>query len=212
MKTTDLEVGGLKAVPGQRLAGTLTAPVIDADVQVPIFLVNGVHPGPTLVVTGGIHGTEYTSVEAALRLGRSLDPGQLRGQVIVAPITNPSSFSARSIYITPADGKNLNRQFPGMARGTYTQVLAHWLFTEIISKGDVYVDLHGGDMIEALVPFVLHYRSGNAEVDESVGAAGSRLWHSLRATGINTGQHVCGRISGRHPRSSGGGRWPGHLE
>lgn len=175
MKEMVLEVAGLKASPGQRLASTLTIPVAGVEVQLPIFLINGVHSGPTLAVTAGIHGAEYASVEAALRLGRSLDPGQLHGQVIVAPIANPSAFAARSIYITPADGKNLNRQFPGLAQGTFTQVLAHWLFTEIIAKGDAYVDLHGGDMIEALVPFVLHYRSDDASVNE----ASARLAHAF---------------------------------
>lgn len=177
MKEVILEVVGLRVAPGQRLASMLTIPVTGVEMQLPIFLINGIHSGPTLAVTAGIHGAEYASVEAALRLGRSLDPGQLSGQVIVVPIANPSAFAARSIYITPADGKNLNRQFPGLAHGTFTQVLAHWLFTEIIAQSDAYVDLHGGDMIEALVPFVLHYRSDDVQVDE----ASARL---ARAFGI----------------------------
>ncbi len=57
--------------------------------------------------------------------------------------------------MTPEDGKNLNRCFPGRADGTYSEALAHHVFEEVISKCDYLIDLHGGDMVEALEPFVL---------------------------------------------------------
>ena len=162
-----LQVGTLTAEPGQRAYGYVAVRAAGVDLQIPIFLICGAQPGPTLSVTAGIHGAEYASVEAALRLGRTLDPATLRGRVIVAPIANTLAFAARSIYITPPDGKNLNRQFPGLANGTFTQALAYWLFQEVIQQGDAFIDLHGGDMIEALVPFVIHYRSGDAALDQA---------------------------------------------
>ncbi len=160
-----LEFAGLSAAPGQRAQGIVSITVAGVEVRQAVFLINGAKPGPTLVVTAGIHGAEYASAEAALRLGRALTPETLQGQVIVLPIINPTAFAARSIYITPADGKNLNRQFPGMAQGTYTQALAYWIFNEVIKRADLFIDLHGGDLVEALVPFVIHFPTGNPTVD-----------------------------------------------
>lgn len=167
MNKENFQVAGLTVTTGQRVGAQAAVTVAGVDLRIPIFLVNGAHPGPTLSVTAGIHGAEYASIEAAIRLGQTLNPGDLHGQVIIVPIANSPAFSARSIYVTPSDGKNLNRQFPGHARGTVSQALAHWLFQEIIQRGDAYIDLHGGDMIEALVPFVINFRSGNEAVDQA---------------------------------------------
>jgi len=162
-----LEFSGLSAAPGQRTQGMVVSTVAGVEVKHAVFLVNGAKPGPTLVVTAGVHGAEYASVEAALQLGQTLAADTLQGQVIVVPIVNPTAFAARSIYITPADGKNLNRQFPGMAKGTYTESLAYWLFNQVIKRADLYIDLHGGDLVEALAPFVIHFPTGNPKVDET---------------------------------------------
>jgi predicted deacylase len=117
-------------------------------------------------VTGGVHAAEYASIAAALDFGRSLDPASLRGRVIVVPVMNMPAFTARSIYVCPLDGRNLNRVFPGDAHGTASEQIADWVFRNVISQADYYVDLHGGDLIEALVPFTIFFRSGNERVDK----------------------------------------------
>jgi predicted deacylase len=68
--------------------------------------------------------------------------------------------------VCPLDGKNLNRVFPGNAGGSASEQIAAWVFTNVIAQADYYVDLHGGDLVEALVPFTIFFRSGNARVDE----------------------------------------------
>ena len=165
MKTSEFSVAGLTADVGQRMALTRTITIKDVDVNLPIFLLNGSGIGPTLVVTAGIHGGEYPCVEAAARLGREIDPERLKGQLVVIPSANPIAFKARSIYVTPIDGLNLNRQFPGDPDGSFTRAWADWLFQNIITAGDFYIDMHGGDMIEALVPFVSYNITGNVDVD-----------------------------------------------
>jgi predicted deacylase len=155
----------LQASPGSRAAGIVHVTIAGVDVALPAFLVNGVGDGPTLVLTAGIHGGEYPCVEAAARIGRTLDPASLRGRMLIVPSANPIAFRARSIYVTPVDGKNLNRMFPGDAEGTFTEAWARWLFENVIMRGDMYIDLHGGDMIEALVPFVSFNLTGDGEVD-----------------------------------------------
>ena len=119
------------------------------------------------MVTAGVHAAEYASIAAALELGRSLDPASLSGRVIVVPVVDMPAFPARSIYVCPLDGKNPNRVFPGNAYGTASDQIAHWLFSNVITQATCYVDLHGGDLIEALVPFTIFFRSGDKRVDET---------------------------------------------
>ena len=78
------------------------------------------------------------------------------GTLIVLPVINQPSFAARSVYINPLDGKNLNRVFPGKADGSFTEQLAFWLTHTLIAQADIYIDLHGGDLNEALAPFVIY--------------------------------------------------------
>lgn len=166
MANSELRIGNLAAAAGEKAMGVQQIMIGDHVLSVPIFLINGRQGGPTLAVTGGIHGAEYASIEAALQLGRSLKPESLRGRVVVAPVVNIPAFKARSIYICPMDGINPNRVFPGKADGGPTEQLAAWVFQNVIKQGDYYVDLHGGDLNEALVPFTLIPRSGNEAVDK----------------------------------------------
>jgi predicted deacylase len=165
MSDTRFVVGQLSAAPGEKLFGTVEFPVEGQPYMLPLWLIHGDQPGPTLVVTGGVHAAEYASVAAALHLGQTLQPTGLRGRVIVVPVVNIPGFAARSIYVFPGDGKNPNRVFPGDAAGTGSEQMADWLFRNVISQADYFVDLHGGDLIEELVPFTIFHRSGDPQVD-----------------------------------------------
>jgi uncharacterized protein len=123
-------------------------------IEIPFGLIEGAEPGPCLLVTAGVHGSEFCSVEAALRLLKTR-PEQIKGTLLVLPILNVKGFMTRSIYVMPEDGKNLNRMFPGKPDGTTSERLAHWLVTSVYPYADAYLDLHGGDLDEALIPFSL---------------------------------------------------------
>jgi predicted deacylase len=71
------------------------------------------------------------------------------------PVLNLPAFWARSPFVVPDDGKNLNRNFPGDPQGTFTEVLARRVFTSLVLGSDYLVDLHAGDLPEALEPFAL---------------------------------------------------------
>jgi predicted deacylase len=166
MSNQPLKVGTLSAARGEKSHGVNEFPVEGQLYRLPMWLINGNSDGPTLVVTAGVHAAEYASIAAALELGRSLDPQTLRGRVIVVPVMNMPAFTTRSIYVCPLDGRNLNRVFPGNPRGTASEQIADWVFRNVISQAEYYVDLHGGDLIEALVPFTIFFRSGNERVDK----------------------------------------------
>jgi predicted deacylase len=162
-----LKVGNLTAARGSRAAGEHELRIGEHTVRFPIFLVNGAQPGPALAVTAGIHGAEFASIEAALQVGRAMMPDRLHGRLIIVAVANMPAFLARAIYVCPLDGKNLNRVFPGQADGTATEQIAFWLFENVFRQANYYVDMHGGDLIEALAPFTIYHESGNAAVDQA---------------------------------------------
>lgn len=213
----ELKVGALSAKSGERVYGVHELEIDGHPTQIPVFLINGAQDGPTLVVTGGIHGAEYASIEAALRLGQSLDPGKLRGRVIVLPIVSMPAYKARSIYIVPFDGKNLNRQFPGDAEGTASEQLAHWLTFNVIKQADAYIDLHGGDMNEALVPFTVFQKIGdeatNAKSLELAKVFGIKYLVGSDVKGSTISAAAALGVPGILPESGGQGIWePHHIQ
>jgi hypothetical protein len=149
-----LQIGGLSVEPGTKKSGFLEVP--GTGVRMPLTVAVGAEKGPCVLVTGGVHGGEYPGIEASIRLARELDPRPLRGSVIVVHPVSLPAFHARVQYVVPQDGKNLNRQFPGNALGTVSERMAHVLMSEIVHRVDAWVDLHGGDIHEALVPFTIY--------------------------------------------------------
>ncbi|HWE63168.1 MAG TPA: succinylglutamate desuccinylase/aspartoacylase family protein [Chloroflexota bacterium] len=134
--------------------------------QWPYFAISGAQDGPTVCLIAGIHGAEYPPIDAVMRFCRDLDPAMLRGRVIGVPVVNLPAFWARTPFVCPRDGKNPNRVFPGKPDGTFSEVLAHHFFEDVIRRGDYLIDLHCGDMVEDLMPFSLVQQSGHTEVDE----------------------------------------------
>ena len=157
--------GNLEVARNEKVTGYLDFPTIEE--QLPAFLINGHEDGPRVLIVGGIHGCEYTSIDAALKLGMNLDPDDVKGKVAILPIANPAAFYSRSIYVHPRDGKNLNRMFPGKEDGTDAERLAFWLNETAFKNVDYMIDLHGGDMIEALVPFTIYHVSKDTRVLEA---------------------------------------------
>ena len=143
--------------------GTLTRRSVElAGLDVPVLDIAGSGDGPLLTVLAGVHGCEYASM-AGLRIwARSLAGRELSGRVLAVPVLNLPAFRARTPFVVPDDGKNLNRCFPGNATGSLAERLAYDTFTKIIKGSDVLIDMHAGDMVEALQPFAL-YDAGPGE-------------------------------------------------
>ncbi|MEX2502594.1 MAG: succinylglutamate desuccinylase/aspartoacylase family protein [Trueperaceae bacterium] len=193
--------------PARAHALTLT-PDLGAPVEVPCTVIRGAQDGPTVLVTAGVHGAEYASIEAASRMART-DPSELRGTLIVLPIVNPPAFFARSIYVNPLDGKNLNRSFPGCAGGTFAERLAHWLTGTFFARADALIDLHGGDMIESLTPFSIT-AAGHAPSLELAEAFGLPLLVESGGTGMTYAAATSLGVPAVLAEASGLGRWPDH--
>jgi predicted deacylase len=160
------------AIPaaGERRAGTFTFGGDEglAKYEWPYIAIAGPIAGPTVLITAGIHAAEYTGIEAAIRIGRATSPDAVRGTILILPLLNRPGFYERSIYVNPEDGDNLNRLFPGKTDGTWGERFAHRLLTEIVTRCDYSIDLHAGDLIEDLVPFVIYRETKNAALDERI--------------------------------------------
>jgi predicted deacylase len=138
-------------------------------VAVPAFDLTGAQDGPHLSLIGGVHGCEYSSIAAVIDVMRGLEPAQLKGRITAVPVVSMDSFVERSPFVVPADGKNLNRTFPGDPSGTYTDRLAHDIHTQLIEPADAFIDLHGGDLVEALEPFALYADPGSRDLALAMG-------------------------------------------
>ena len=97
-------------------------------------------PRPPVAVTAGIHGDELNGIEIARRVFVETDPKQLSGTLVVLPVLNRHSFLAGNRYMS--DRRDLNRAFPGSARGSSASIIAHSVFGPVILKSDALVDLH----------------------------------------------------------------------
>ncbi|MFF3332927.1 succinylglutamate desuccinylase/aspartoacylase family protein [Streptomyces sp. NPDC002888] len=166
MTTTDpLLVGTLSAEPGSKTRGTLPVDLGTLTVDIPLTLVNGTRPGPRVLITAGVHGGEFTGIDAATRLAALLEPGEVHGQVVVCPVANPPAVYQGRLGVSPLDGVNINRVFPGDPEGGPTERLAAWLFAHLVDGADAYVDLHSGGIDEVLKDFVGYRLTGDPELD-----------------------------------------------
>jgi N-alpha-acetyl-L-2,4-diaminobutyrate deacetylase len=121
-----------------------------ANVMIPITVVaHG--KGPTVLVLGGNHGDEYQGQIAIMKLARELEPEQLKGRVIMIPSLNLPAARAAT-RLSPVDGMNMNRAFPGDAEGPVTSQIAHYLRTVLFPISDVVIDIHSGGRSMEFVP------------------------------------------------------------
>lgn len=144
-------------------------------------------PGPVVSVLGGVHGDEIEGVLAARRLASALEREWLRGTVRIAAPAHPAAWSADS-RVSPVDGLNLARVFPGDPHGSPTEQVADALTQRLISGSDLLIDLHsagqGFDM-----PLLVGYHAGS-------GAVCTRSGHAAEVFGAP--------FIWQHPRASAG--------
>lgn len=126
--------------------------------SLPISVVNGRRDGPLIWLSSTIHGDELNGIEIIRRVMAGLDARTLRGAVIAVPIVNVFGFVAESRYLP--DRRDLNRSFPGSARGSLASRLAHLFMTEIVRPCAFGIDYHTGSLHRTNLPHI------RADLDE----------------------------------------------
>ena len=109
-------------------------------VALPVHVVNGKRPGPTLCITAAIHGDEINGIEIIRRLLATKSLSKLRGALVAVPVVNVYGFVSGSRYLP--DRRDLNRSFPGSERGSMAARLADLLLSEVVSRCTHGIDLH----------------------------------------------------------------------
>jgi N-alpha-acetyl-L-2,4-diaminobutyrate deacetylase len=115
-------------------------------------LANG--EGPTVLVTGGNHGDEFEGPLALRSVLHELDPADVHGRVIAVPGLNHAALAAGR-RLSPIDGGNLNRSFPGDPLGTTTERVADFVARELVARADVVLDIHSGGESMVFEPMVM---------------------------------------------------------
>lgn len=127
------------------------------ETHVPVTIIKGKEKGPVFGIVAGIHGYEYPPIIAVQEMVKEINPEKVSGTLIIVPIANVESFQQRTPFVNPLDQKNLNNAFPGSSNGTSTDRIADVITKEIISNSTLFLDIHGGDANEDLLPFVCYY-------------------------------------------------------
>lgn len=99
--------------------------------------------GPTVLLTGGNHGDEYEGPIALMKLLAGMPEMAIRGRLIVIPSLNLPAVLKGS-RTSPLDRVNLNRAFPGKRTGSLTEMIAHYVDTELFTRADFAFDIHAG--------------------------------------------------------------------
>ncbi|RUX50656.1 succinylglutamate desuccinylase [Mesorhizobium sp. M4A.F.Ca.ET.050.02.1.1] len=136
-----------------------------ADYSWPLCEIRGREPGPRLCVSAGVHVNEVSSIEAAVRLQRMIDPETIQGSVSIIPLINQPAFYKYTQLLCPIDGKNINFTFPGNSEGTFSEALCDSIMNEWCVGADCYVDMHGGDLRENVSKFSIYQRTHDVELD-----------------------------------------------
>lgn len=146
-----------------------------ANLLIPITVINN-GSGKTACVSAGNHGDEYPTQIAVMKLCRELRPEQVQGRLILIPSLNMPAAKA-STRLSPLDGRNLNRAFPGKADGTVTEMIAHFMTTVLFPMADIVVDLHTGGRSVDFTPCAHMHLVPDLEQRRQM-LAGTEAWNS----------------------------------
>jgi predicted deacylase len=125
---------------------------------VPMTIVRGgAGDGTGVAVIGGTHGNEYEGQIAVKNLSQSLSTDDVRGLVILLPQLSESACRAGT-RVSPLDGVNMNRAFPGDARGSISYRIAHFIKTAVFPRVRVVIDIHSGGR-EAVFPLCTSFHN-----------------------------------------------------
>lgn len=131
-------------------------------VPIPVVCIkNG--EGPTALLIAGNHGDEYEGQIALGKLARQTGVDEIQGRLIILPALNfPAVEAGRRV--SPLDGGNLNRMFPGDAAGSPTQMIAHYVSDVLLPMANLVIDLHSGGRSLHYLPCAL-VRPGKTDAE-----------------------------------------------
>lgn len=151
-RAAPFEFGGVIIKPGERTTVELPMARLytSNEMTLPVQVVHGRRHGPVIFISAAVHGDEINGVEIIRRLLASRIMNNVRGTLLAIPVVNPFGFIQRSRYLP--DRRDLNRSFPGSAKGSLAGRLAHLFMTQIAARCDFGIDLHTGSNFRSNLP------------------------------------------------------------
>ncbi|MDO6618369.1 succinylglutamate desuccinylase/aspartoacylase family protein [Shewanella sp. 6_MG-2023] len=139
-----LIIGDFTILPGEQRKIELPVAKLytDADVSLPVHIIRAKKTGPTIFISAAVHGDELNGIEIIRRLIKQNKFKIISGTLIAVPMVNVYGVVNQSRYMP--DRRDLNRCFPGSAKGSLAGRVAHIFLNEIVSHCDYGIDLHTG--------------------------------------------------------------------
>ncbi len=155
--------------------------ITGSPLSIPVKVLHGARPGPTVWLNAAIHGDELNGVEIIRRVLALLDPRRLSGTLVAVPVVNVPGFMNGSRYLP--DRRDLNRSFPGSHRGSLASRIAKLFTDEIVARCEVGIDLHTGSDHRTNLPQVRADLDDEATADLARAFAPPVLMHASTRDG-----------------------------
>ncbi|BBB31484.1 succinylglutamate desuccinylase/aspartoacylase family protein [Neptunomonas japonica] len=152
METNDLIIGGFTVRPGEtkQIEIAVAKLYTDTDICIPVHVRRSKKPGPTVFVSAAVHGDELNGIEIIRRLIQLKSLKISSGTLILVPMLNVYGVLNQSRYMP--DRRDLNRCFPGSAKGSLAGRVADIFLEEIVKHCDYGIDLHTGAIHRSNLP------------------------------------------------------------
>ena len=147
-----LRIGEFDILPGEQRKIELPVAKLytDADVSLPVHIIRAKKAGPTIFISAAVHGDELNGIEIIRRLIHQKKLKITKGTLIAVPMVNVYGVVNQSRYMP--DRRDLNRCFPGSAKGSLAGRVAHIFLNEIVKHCDYGIDLHTGAIHRSNLP------------------------------------------------------------
>lgn len=136
----DLKISSLKKGEIHRLYIHISNTPMGVPYKVPVIVVRGEKPGPTLGITAAIHGNELNGLSTIFKLFDKVDVKKLSGTIVAVPVSNVPGYLNKQRHFS--DGVDLNRVMPGKPKGKPSEIYNFYFTQKIVSQFDYHLDLH----------------------------------------------------------------------
>jgi len=169
------EYDGGRVEPGetQHLRFPVSETYLGDPVRIPVTIVNGSTPGPTVFLSAAAHGDELNGIEVVREVAQEWDHEEVCGTLVCLPVLNPFGFITQERYL-PIYDRDLNRAFPGERDSTSAHRIAYRIYTNFVEPCDLGLDFHTSTRGRTNA---FHVRADmeNAETARLARAFGSRI-------------------------------------
>lgn len=185
-----MNIGSVESSPGMTTTGWLAVTDLPTggSERLPVSITQGTEPGPTLWVTGALHGNEVTGIAAAQDFMTDRIADRLHGTVVCIPILNPAGvrLDQRNSYYRDEDP---NRSFPygvgdRVGPPSIQELINERIFEHFRATADALISLHEGWINEALYTIIERVRYGQDRTRAEAQALAERIQALADAFGL----------------------------